>query len=71
MGKNYILCTPPVISKKPHEYGVKSYKCPMQVPYLIKGGTLLVIIRSAVFEQVYRTRKKEKEKRKQKKYSIL
>jgi hypothetical protein len=56
MGKNYVLSTPPIISKKPYEYGVESYVCPIQVPYSIKGETLC-------------TRKKEKEKKR--KYSIL
>jgi hypothetical protein len=64
MGKNYILSTPPVISKKLHEYGIKSYICPMQVPYPKMGGTLLAITRLAVFGQDSHTRKKEKEKEK-------
>jgi hypothetical protein len=36
----------------------------MQVPYLMKEGILLAITCPAVFRQVYRTRKKEKEKEK-------
>jgi hypothetical protein len=40
--KNYILSTPPpVISKKPHEYGVESYVCPMQVLYPNEGRNIL------------------------------
>jgi hypothetical protein len=69
-GKNYSFLHTPRHFKETHEYGVESkfVLCRYHTP--IKRGTLLAITRPAIFEQVYHTRKKEKEKEKKYCYSI-
>jgi hypothetical protein len=65
MGKLFISAhPPPVISKKPHEYGVESkfVLCRYHTP--IKGGTLLAITRpQSLNRSIIPGKRKKKKKR--------
>jgi hypothetical protein len=70
--KNYILSTSPVISKKPHEYSIESYVCPMQVPYPNEGrNTLSDNTPCSLWIGLSYQKKGKRKTKKKKKYSIL